>query len=102
MSGVAAAPPRKVRAPDSSCPPGEELAAWSSICLTSEGHDPQDSQAFLAMRVISRVFRSTGEIEEGEGFLLGNQRFDISLPIGPHSLVFPPWVCKGQLVEEKP
>ena len=100
--GVAAAPPRLVRAPDGPFLPSKEPAAWSCVVPTSEGHDPHDSQAFLAMRLISRVVRSTGEIEGGEGFFLGNQRFDISLLIGPHSLVFPPWCGQCQLVGEKP
>lgn len=81
--GVAAAPPRTVRAPDGTCLPSEEPDGWSSVVPTSENHDPHDSQAFLAMRLLSRVFRATGEIEGGGGFLLGNQRFDVALP-RPH------------------
>ena len=62
--GVAAAPPHTVPAPAGLCPPGEEPAAYSSVVPISETHD---SQACLAMRVISRAFRSTGEMEGGEG-----------------------------------
>lgn len=70
---VEAAPPRTVRTPDGPCRPSEEAAAWSSVVPTSEDHDPHDSQAFLAMRLKSRVFRSTGEMEGGEGLLRCNR-----------------------------
>ena len=56
---------RTVRAPDGLCLPGEEPAAWSSVCPTSSNHEPHNSQAFLVMHLKSRVFRSTGEIEGG-------------------------------------
>ena len=61
--GVAAAPPRTVLALDGLCLPSEEPAAWPSVVPTSSDHGPQDSQTFLAMRLISRGFRPTGEME---------------------------------------
>ena len=79
---AAAAPPRTIRTPDGPCRPGEESAAWSRVIPTSSDHDPPNSQACLAMRVLSRAFRSTGEMEGGKGILLGNQRFGVSLPVG--------------------
>ena len=65
--GVATAPPRTVLALDGLCLPSEGPAAWPSVVPTSSDYGPQDSQAFLAMGVTSRVFRSTDEIEGGKG-----------------------------------
>ena len=65
--GVAAAPPCTVHVPDGLCRPSEEPAYVSRVCTTSSDYDPQDSQAFLAMRVMSLVFRSTDKIEGGKG-----------------------------------
>ena len=41
--GVAAVPPRTIRAPDGPCRPGEEPDDWSSVVPPSSDHDPQDS-----------------------------------------------------------
>ena len=92
--GVAAAPPRTVRAPDEPCLPGEEPAAYSSVVPISGTRDPHDSHACLAMRVLSRAFRSTGEIEGEKGVLLGNPRFDVSLPVGSQVHCLPVARCR--------
>ena len=41
--GVAAAPPRTVRAPDGPCLSREEPAGWSSVVPIPENHNPQDA-----------------------------------------------------------
>lgn len=51
------------------------------------------------MRVRSRGFRSTGEMEEEEGYLRGNQCFGVLLPVGLKSLVFPPWCARASSSE---
>jgi len=58
---------RTVRAPDGPWRPAVEPDGWSSVVPITEDHDPHDSQAFLAMRLLTRVFRSTGEIEGARG-----------------------------------
>ena len=65
--GVAAALPARSLHSMVSVFQAKELAAWPSVVPTSSDYDPQDSQAFLAMRVISLVFRQTDEIEGGKG-----------------------------------
>ena len=65
------------------------------------GPRPQDSQACHAMRLLSRVFRSTGEMEQGEGVLRCNQRFNVSLLGEPKSMVFPLWWCARASLSER-